>query len=64
MAKPYQVREWSKWDVSRLRWLVEKGYSGAEAAKDLRRSYGALRFKAHKLGVKFRIQRARSRGKK
>jgi len=48
------VSAWSKEDVSNLRSFAKAKLSGAEAAKKLRRTPGAVSQKAMKLGIRFR----------
>lgn len=53
------MRPWSKTDVKKLRTFAKKRVSSRVAAEKLGRSPGATRFKAMKVGVKFRsINRA------
>lgn len=47
-------RPWSERDVAKMRALAKKRMSARLAAKALRRSPGATRFKAMVLGVSFR----------
>ena len=49
---------WSKEDVKNLRVFAKARYSGAQTARKLRRTPGAVAQKAMKLGIRFRsIQR-------
>jgi hypothetical protein len=52
---------WSKDDVKNLRAFAKSRLSGTQAAKQLRRSPGAVAQKAMKLGVKFRSIRRKTR---
>lgn len=61
MAAPKRrtIRPWSKEDVSQLRSLAKARLSGSKAAKQLRRTPGAVAQKAMALGIRFRsIRRA------
>ena len=63
MAKAKARRKlvaWSKDDVKDLRALAKSRLSGAQAAKKLRRSPGAVAQKAMKLGIRFRSIRKKS----
>lgn len=52
--KAYSAREWTDVDVENLRSYARRGYSSSFTAKIIRRSPGAVRFKAHKLKIRFR----------
>jgi hypothetical protein len=55
MAKKQRVvRAWSKEDVKAMRALAKARLSGAQVAKKLRRTRGAVAQKAMILGVRFR----------
>jgi hypothetical protein len=51
------VRAWSTADVRSLRRLAKARLSGAQTAKELGRTPGAVAQKAMKLGVSFRSKR-------
>jgi hypothetical protein len=44
---------WTPADVLHLRWYAKRGFSQAEAAKVMGRSYGSVINKAHQLGIHF-----------
>ncbi len=52
--KKQAPREWTARDVQIMRALARKRYSARLAGKALRRSRGAVAFKAMTLGVRFR----------
>jgi hypothetical protein len=62
MAKKKQrvVLAWSKEDVKNLRTFAKEKFSGAQAAKKLRRTPGAVAQKAMKLGIRFRSIRRKT----
>lgn len=62
MAKKKQrvVLAWSKEDVKNLRTFAKEKLSGAQAAKKLRRTPGAVAQKAMKLGIRFRSIRRKT----
>ncbi len=47
-------RDWTDADKAKLKALAKAKVSSKEAAKQLKRSPGATRYKAMELGVKFR----------
>lgn len=51
---PTPNRPWSATDLRKLRAFAAKGLPSSVAAKRLRRTYGATRFKAHDEGIRFR----------
>ena len=53
-AKKRAARPWSKDDVKTLRQFAKAKLSGSAAAKQLKRSAGAVAQKAMVLGVRFR----------
>jgi len=53
MKRSYRVRAWSKRDTSYLRRLAKAGRTSREAAKSLKRSWGAVRWKAAALRIRF-----------
>lgn len=56
---PHSIpRPWKPSELVRLRSLARRGKSTAEAARALKRSPGALRYKAHVSGISFRELRA------
>ena len=59
--KRRSVVAWSKDDVKNLRAFAKEKLSGAQAAKKLRRTPGAVAQKAMKLGVSFRSIRRKTR---
>lgn len=58
MPTPTRPKPWTPAQVARMRALARRGKSTAEAARALKRSPGALRFKAHTSGISFRELRA------
>jgi hypothetical protein len=48
-----KTKVWTENDMGQLRACAKLGYSSTEAAKNLRRSPGAVRFKAFKNGIRF-----------
>jgi hypothetical protein len=62
MAKPKRrLVAWSKEDVKNLREFAKSRLSGTQAAKQLRRSPGAVAQKAMKLKIRFRSVRRKAR---
>jgi hypothetical protein len=64
MAKKVQrrtIRAWSKEDVTSLRSFAKARMSGAQIAKKLRRTPGAVSQKAFSLGVRFQSIRRRKK---
>jgi hypothetical protein len=60
-AKPKRrLVAWSKDDVKNLRAFAKSRLSGAQAAKKLRRSLGAVEQKAMKLKIRFRSVRKKA----
>lgn len=59
MSTAKSPRPWSAADLKKMRALARRRISARVAAKALRRSPGAVRFKACMIGVRFRsIERA------
>ena len=53
--KPHNT-PWSKEDISRLKYFVEKGFTYPEICDQLKRSHGAIKRKLNELGIKYRPQ--------
>lgn len=53
MPNAIRPKPWSKVDVARMRKIAARGQSSTAAARALRRSPGAVRFKAMVEGVRF-----------
>jgi hypothetical protein len=50
---PRAMQAWTPADVLHLRWYAERGFSQAETAKVMDRSYGSIINKATQLGIRF-----------